>query len=128
MSSSSSSSSSSTSLSSAQQAALFAQAQTQRATLRSLQSAVATTAATEELGAATLTELARQGEALARTQARVDEADAHAEKGRHVLRGMSSLLGEALNKFRAAHLAFKAKAAPRFAGSELCDAPGAGSS
>ena len=76
--SSSSSSSSSSSLSSAQQAALFAQAQTQRATLRSLQSAVATTAATEELGAATLTELARQGEALARTQARVDEAAAHA--------------------------------------------------
>jgi hypothetical protein len=72
----------------------------QEETLRHLRNAIAITDATSELGASTLAELAEQGETLARIQGKVDQADAHAEQGKHILRGMGSVWGAAMNKFR----------------------------
>jgi len=72
----------------------------QEDTLRHLRNAIAITDATSELGTATLAELAEQGETLSRVQSKVDQADAHAEKGKHILRGMGSVWGAAMNKFR----------------------------
>jgi hypothetical protein len=72
----------------------------QEETLRHLRNAIAITDATSELGASTLAELAEQGETLTRVQGKVDQADAHAEQGKHILRGMGSVWGAAMNKFR----------------------------
>ena len=72
----------------------------QEETLRHLRNAIAITDATSELGASTLAELAEQGETLTRVQGKVDQADAHAERGKHILRGMGSVWGAAMNKFR----------------------------
>ena len=51
------------------------------------------TTETEDIGGETLSELQRQREQLERTQRKVDEVDAHVERGNWLLKGMKSWFG-----------------------------------
>lgn len=64
-----------------------------------LRSALRTTVHAEQTGAAVSEQLAEQREQIERTQRKVDEIEAHADRSHFILRGMSSVFSTIRNKF-----------------------------
>jgi hypothetical protein len=72
---------------------------TQRRTRDHLAAAVQITEETAQVGASTLEELARQGEAIDRTHRKVDELQAQSQHASFLLTGIRSVFGSIRNKF-----------------------------